>query len=81
MTIQGSADFKSFVGGADGTGTIGYYEVDSQGFVAYAGDAAYYGDASSTHLNNPIVGMAATGDDGGYWLVASDGGIFSYGDA
>jgi hypothetical protein len=25
--------------------------------------------------------MAATGDDGGYWLTASDGGIFAYGDA
>ena len=25
--------------------------------------------------------MAATRDGGGYWLVASDGGIFSYGDA
>ena len=25
--------------------------------------------------------MAQTGDDGGYWLVASDGGIFNYGDA
>ena len=33
------------------------------------------------HLNQPIVGMAATPDGGGYWLVASDGGIFSYGDA
>ncbi len=32
-------------------------------------------------LNKPIVGMAATPDGGGYWLVASDGGIFSYGDA
>jgi beta-glucanase (GH16 family) len=32
-------------------------------------------------LNDPIVGMAATPDGGGYWLVASDGGIFSYGDA
>ncbi len=32
-------------------------------------------------LNKPIVGMAATADGGGYWLVASDGGIFSYGDA
>ena len=29
----------------------------------------------------PIVGMAATPDGGGYWLVASDGGIFNYGDA
>ena len=25
--------------------------------------------------------MAATPDGGGYWLVASDGGVFSYGDA
>jgi peptidoglycan hydrolase-like protein with peptidoglycan-binding domain len=32
-------------------------------------------------LNAPVVGMAATGDGGGYWLVASDGGIFSFGDA
>jgi len=33
------------------------------------------------HLNKPIVGMAATPDGKGYWLVASDGGIFSFGDA
>jgi hypothetical protein len=32
-------------------------------------------------LAKPIVGMAATPDGGGYWLVASDGGIFSFGDA
>ncbi len=32
-------------------------------------------------LNKPIVGMASTPDGGGYWLVASDGGIFSFGDA
>ena len=34
-----------------------------------------------TTLNKPIVGIAQTGDDGGYWLAASDGGIFNYGDA
>ena len=32
-------------------------------------------------LNKPIVGMAATPDGKGYWLVASDGGIFNFGDA
>jgi N-acetylmuramoyl-L-alanine amidase len=32
-------------------------------------------------LNRPIVGMAATPDGRGYWLVASDGGIFAFGDA
>jgi N-acetylmuramoyl-L-alanine amidase len=34
-----------------------------------------------TNPNAPIVGMAATPDGGGYWLVGRDGGIFSYGDA
>ena len=29
----------------------------------------------------PLVGMAATPDGKGYWLVASDGGIFTFGDA
>ena len=34
-----------------------------------------------TPLNKPVVGMAATPDGLGYWLVASDGGIFNFGDA
>ena len=29
----------------------------------------------------PIVGMAATPDGRGYWLVAADGGVFTFGDA
>jgi hypothetical protein len=41
----------------------------------------FHGSAGNIALNKPIVGMAATPDGGGYWLVASDGGIFSYGDA
>ncbi len=32
-------------------------------------------------LNRPIVGNVATHDRAGYWLVAADGGIFSFGDA
>ncbi len=32
-------------------------------------------------LNKPIVGMAVTPSGRGYWLVASDGGVFSFGDA
>jgi hypothetical protein len=38
-------------------------------------------DASNVAYNFPIVAMASTPDGGGYWLVASDGGVFSYGDA
>jgi hypothetical protein len=32
-------------------------------------------------LNKPVVGIAATPDGKGYWEVASDGGIFAFGDA
>jgi len=32
-----------------------------------------------TTLNAPVVGMAADPATGGYWLLASDGGIFGFG--
>jgi hypothetical protein len=32
-------------------------------------------------LQRPVVGITPTSDKGGYWLVASDGGIFTFGDA
>ena len=56
----------------------GYYEVDSSGDVAAFGGAVCYGAMTGTHLNLPIVGMAVDLATGGYWLVASDGGIFSF---
>jgi hypothetical protein len=40
-----------------------------------------FGDLSGATLNQPVVGMATTPLDGGYWLVAGDGGVFSFGDA
>ena len=40
-----------------------------------------FGDLSNSPLNQPVVGMATTPLDGGYWLAASDGGVFSFGDA
>jgi len=33
------------------------------------------------HLNSPIVGMASTPGGQGYWNVAADGGMFSFGNA
>jgi uncharacterized protein YkwD len=40
------------------------------------------GQVSLDALSNfPVVGVAPTPDDRGYWLVASDGGVFSFGDA
>ena len=40
----------------------------------------FHGSTGNIHLNQPIVGMASD-RNGGYWMVASDGGIFSFGDA
>ena len=42
------------------------------------GDATFHGSMGGHHLNLPIVGMTANPDGSGYWLVASDGGIFSF---
>jgi hypothetical protein len=39
MTIQGSADASPIAVSLHGTGTVGYYQVDSLGHVAHAGDA------------------------------------------
>jgi hypothetical protein len=41
----------------------------------------FYGDARREPLAKPIAGMAATATGKGYWLVAADGGVFSYGHA
>ena len=42
---------------------------------------AALGINSLTNLNSPIVGMAPIPDGGGYWMVAADGGVFSFGSA
>ena len=44
------------------------------------GHATFYG-SPGTNVAAPIVGMAATPDGSGYWLVATDGGVFNYGSA
>jgi hypothetical protein len=36
---------------------------------------------ATTHLNQPVVGIASTKDGRGYWLAAADGGIFTFGNA
>jgi glucose/arabinose dehydrogenase len=48
---------------------------------AGASGAPFFGSMGGTKLNAPIVGFASTPGGTGYWLVASDGGIFTFGDA
>src|SRR5204862_159305 len=38
----------------------------------------FQGSTSGLALSRPIVAMATTADGTGYWLVAADGGIFSF---
>ena len=45
------------------------------------GDAGFFGSMAGTRLAAPVVGMAATADGQGYWMVGADGGVFSFGDA
>ncbi|MGH9008508.1 MAG: hypothetical protein ACRDYF_01525, partial [Acidimicrobiia bacterium] len=45
------------------------------------GDALFAGSAGGLRLAGPVVSVAATPRGLGYWLVGSDGGIFSFGDA
>jgi hypothetical protein len=62
----------------------GYYIFGQQGELAGFGNdnyLVYLLGAADVNLNAPIVGMAATPDGGGYWMVGSDGGVFSSGDA
>jgi len=62
-------------------GVGGYWMAAADGGVFAFGDADFHGSMGGVHLNQPVVGMAATPDGGGYWLVAADGGIFAFGDA
>jgi len=61
----------------------GYWTVSWLGAVTPHGGSPSFGSPalSGIKLSKPIVAMAATPDGQGYWLVGSDGGIFSYGDA
>jgi hypothetical protein len=51
------------------------------GSIAVMAIAGHGDPAHAMTVNRPFVGMTATADGHGYWLVGSDGGIFPFGDA
>jgi hypothetical protein len=71
---------NNIVGAALTPDDQGMYLVGADGKVyVLLGDGAFQGDPSNIPLNAPIVGMSVDPLTGGYWLVAKDGGVFSYG--
>ena len=52
--------------------------VGADGGVFAFGDAQFRGSMGGHHLNRPVVGIAPTPDNAGYWLVAADGGVFAF---
>jgi hypothetical protein len=70
----------------------GYWLDASDGGVFSYGDTQFYGSipglglhpagsGQPNSLNAPVVGMVPSHDQGGYFMVASDGGVFAFGDA
>jgi hypothetical protein len=70
----------------------GYWLVASDGGIFSFGDSAFYGSIPGVglhpagsglpnSLNAPIVGMVPSSTGHGYFMIASDGGVFAFGDA
>ncbi len=83
---------RPIVGIVPTSGGRGYWLVASDGGVFAFGDAGYFGSIPGlgihpagsglpNSLNEPIVGIVSSSDGQGYFMVASDGGVFAFGDA
>jgi hypothetical protein len=61
----------------------GYWVVTSTGTVNARANAPFYGDpvTDSSTSQAPVVGIVATRDGGGYWLVDQAGDVWAFGDA
>jgi hypothetical protein len=83
---------RPVVGITPSASRTGYWLVASDGGIFSFGSSSYYGSipAVGLHpagsgvpnsLNAPIVGMVPSVTGHGYFMVASDGGVFAFGDA
>ena len=82
---------RPIVGIAPTSSRTGYWLVASDGGI-FAFDTGFYGSVPglgfnpagsglANSLNDPIVGMVPSTTGHGYFMVASDGGVFAFGDA
>jgi hypothetical protein len=83
---------RPIVGMVDTSDAGGYWLVASDGGIFSFGDTQFYGSIPGlglhpagsglpNSLNAPIVGVVPSYDNKGYFMVASDGGVFTFGDA
>jgi hypothetical protein len=84
---------RPVVGITPTTSRQGYWLDAADGGIFAFGDAGFYGSipgmgilpagsaAPGRKLAAPVVGMVPSADGGGYFMVASDGGVFAFGDA
>jgi hypothetical protein len=83
---------RPVVGITPSASRTGYWLVASDGGIFSFGSSSYYGSipavglhpagSGAPHsLNAPIVGMVPSVTGHGYFMVASDGGVFAFGDA
>ncbi len=77
---EGELIGRDIVGADSHPNGNGYWTNDEFGRV-YAFGASHAGDMDGQDLFAPMVGMQATPSGNGYWQVASDGGVFTHGDA
>jgi hypothetical protein len=52
--------------------------VASDGGIFAFGDANFFGSMGDKKLNAPVQSLVPDPDGTGYWLVASDGGVFAF---
>ncbi len=89
---SGNAELAGSSGSVNQSVTHGYRLLGADGGVFSFGNAQFYGSLPQIgfspagsgrphELNAPLVGISSTLDGKGYWLVASDGGVFTFGDA
>jgi N-acetylmuramoyl-L-alanine amidase len=79
MVAISSAPTRTDSGASVKTPHIGNPSPTADSVMPFGG--APLGPTAVTGAKSPVVGMVATPDGHGYWLVASDGGVFTFGDA
>lgn len=77
---KGVTNFSIDYVGMASNGKGGYWIGRHNGQI-YSYGALYHGGVNLIPPAKQAVGIEATPDGGGYWLIASDGGVFAFGNA